>query len=137
MAYNLFLDDIRMPYQVGDYIRPISLRSMYRLKQWEIVRNYDEFVSIIFEKGIPSIVSFDHDLAEIHYDPSTWTEGFKYHEKTGLDCAKYLIQICQDFKVDWLPEWYVHSMNPVGGENIKNYINSYEKTYRIFPSEFL
>ena len=62
---KLYLDDVRIPQTEG----------------WEIVRNYDDFVKWIEENGLPDIVSFDHDLAEVHYDPSTWRQSFEYHEK--------------------------------------------------------
>jgi hypothetical protein len=128
MGYNLFLDDIRTPEMVSLYILPVEHRNMYRLEKWEIARNFEEFKSLIFCKGIPSFVSFDHDLAEIHYEPSTWTEDFVYHEKTGLDCAKWLVRVCMDFDVDWFPEYRVHSQNPVGSKNILSYLKSYEKS---------
>lgn len=127
---NIFLDDIRQPYEVGNYIFPVALREQYRKEEWLIVRNYDEFCQAI-RNNYPYIskVSFDHDLAEIHYDPSTWQEGFIYDEKTGLDCAKFLIDYWQnenDAKVEF-PQCYVHSCNPVGAENIKNLLNNYLK----------
>ena len=83
-----------------------------------LARSYEQAVLFVKENGIPPFISFDHDLASIHYDPSTWTEGFEYSEKTGLDCAKYLIDYCRDRGLK-LPEVKVHSMNPVGRENIK------------------
>lgn len=122
---NLFLDDIRTPESVSNYI--ISpLKSMYRLEHWEIVRNYDEFVKWIEENGLPEKISFDHDLADVHYDPTTWVEGFEYLEKTGLDCAKWLVDYCiQNDKV--LPSYFIHSQNTVGSSNIKNYLENYKK----------
>lgn len=124
--YNLFLDDIRQPAVVGNYILPVDLRPLYRKEEWYIVRNYHEFVDCITKNGSPKIVSFDHDLAEIHYDPATWREGFKYEEETGLDCAKWLINYCMDNNKK-LPFCLVHSMNPVGRENIINLLKNYEK----------
>lgn len=127
---NIFLDDIRMPYEVGNYIFPVALREQYRKEEWMIVRNYEEFCEAI-EQCYPHIskISFDHDLATIHYCPSTWTEGFEYEEETGLDCAKFLINYWQnenDAKVAF-PLTYIHSMNIVGAENIKNLLNNYLK----------
>ena len=80
MKYNLFLDDERMPYQVGNYIYPVEIKPLYRLETWEIVRNYEEFVKIIEGRGLPSLISFDHDLADIHYDSNTYKESFTYRE---------------------------------------------------------
>ena len=43
MNYNLFLDDFRNPKDVYNYLR----QPIYISVDWEIVRNYDEFVKII------------------------------------------------------------------------------------------
>lgn len=125
--YNLFLDDVRMPYDAGNYMYPVEIRPLYRLEEWVIVRNYNEFVNYINENGLPSLVSFDHDLAEIHYDPSTWRESFVYEEETGYDCAKWLVEYCMNNN-EKLPNYLCHSMNPHGRENILNYLRNFEKT---------
>lgn len=122
--YNLFLDDIRQPS--GCNYVPSELRSVYLLNEWEVVRNYEEFVQIIKERGLPKLVSFDHDLADIHYDPETWTESFKYQEKTGMDCAKWLVDYCLDNK-KLLPEFLVHSQNPVGAKNILSLLINFKQ----------
>ena len=49
--YNLFLDDI------GNYNTFLQ-----DTRTWVTVRNYNEFVKTITERGIPSYISFDHDL---------------------------------------------------------------------------
>lgn len=58
MSYNLFLDDIRNPSDCIHYM----YTPIYTSVDWVIVRNYNEFVKTIEEKGLPEIVSFDHDL---------------------------------------------------------------------------
>jgi hypothetical protein len=127
MERFLFLDDIRMPYEVGNYMIPIEVRFFYRTKEWNIVRNYKEFVDDINKNGLPYLVSFDHDLADIHYDPKTWTESFKYHEETGYDCAKWLVNYCMQNKLK-LPKYLCHSMNPIGKQNIISYLENYKKS---------
>lgn len=122
-GYNLFLDDVRNPSNT-QYM-PNYLWPLYNTQKWEVVRSYKQFVRCIIKKGIPDKVSFDHDLAEIHYDPSTWTEGFKYNEKTGLDCAKWL---CKRLNGAELPQCFVHSQNPVGRKNIADYLKWYDET---------
>jgi hypothetical protein len=107
---KLYLDDIRIPKTEG----------------WDIVRTYEEFVDWIKKNGLPSEVSFDHDLAEIHYDPSTWTENFKYHEKTGYDAAKWMCGYCMENGLP-LPEFNCHSANLVGRENILAILNSHKE----------
>ena len=106
------------------------------MDDWVIVRNYDEFVKTITENGVPVILSFDHDLADEHYRPSMYDKDEHYtgyytdgtfKEKTGYECAKWLIDYCIDNKVDTPTIVYIHSMNPVGGKNIKGIFDSYNK----------
>src|SRR5690606_38036207 len=59
-SYKMFLDDERYPSTVN----------------WVIVRSYEQAVEIIKEIGLPSFISFDHDLGE---------------GKSGYDFALYLI----------------------------------------------
>jgi sulfur relay (sulfurtransferase) DsrF/TusC family protein len=58
MSYNLFLDDFREPVDSFYYLG----NPTYNILDWKIVRNYDEFVKMIQENGIPETISFDHDL---------------------------------------------------------------------------
>ena len=124
MKYNLFLDDIRVPSDVTW----IELPKV----EWKIVRNYDEFVNIICSFGMPELISFDHDLSFEHYpqtkeDYSEDIDYSKYSEKTGYDCAKWLISYCMD-RGNSVPKYFVHSFNPIGKQNIINYIESYKKS---------
>jgi len=120
----LFLDDIRNPddpYVISN-IPEIRSRRVY------IVRSYHEFVKWIAENGLPDEISFDHDLADEHYVPSKfWNDYDKsreyqeqqtYTEKTGYDCARWLVEYCQREK-QRLPGIYIHSANPVGANNIR------------------
>lgn len=121
-TYNLFLDDVRSP--AGAFIH--TSNPYYLDRTWIVVRSYDAFVKCIKDIGMPEIVSFDHDLADAHYDPTTWTERFKYHEKTGKDCANWLVDYCLDNGI-LFPKWYVHSQNPVGSKSITSLILNYLK----------
>ena len=85
-----------------------------RAEGWEIVRSYDNFVFWIEENGLPDEVSFDHDLGE--------------DIKTGYDCAKWLCSYCYDNALPF-PSWNIHSANPVGVENIKQLIYSFERKF--------
>lgn len=118
MSYNLFLDDIRQPTACCNYIYPVQNRPLYYQKEWTIVRNYEEFVQMIEKQGLPELISFDHDLADVHYDPDARRETFEYKEKTGYECAKWLIEYCTNKNLV-LPEFLIHSQNPIGAENIK------------------
>lgn len=119
---KIFLDDVRQPEDCLGYMhqRIGSLNPIYREK-WEIVRNFDEFVSAIGTAYMAKIeithISFDHDLADIHYDPTTNIESFEYQEKTGLDCAIWFKEFYEKNSLE-LPVMFVHSMNPVGTKNI-------------------
>lgn len=118
---KLFLDDIRMPQECIHYMhKRIGDKNQIYLEDWMIVRNYKEFVDAVTKHiDIITHVSFDHDLADIHYDPTTWTESFVYQEETGYDCAKWFKQFYEE-KHKELPVIIVHSMNPVGTEKILN-----------------
>lgn len=132
--YRLFLDDIREPWQVGNYIYPVELRKEFRLHEWVVVRNYVDFVKCIKERGLPTHISFDHDLADCHYltpndawllDPSL-SEAF---EETGYDAAKWLCEYLSENKLP-LPVCYVHSSNPVGKENIEALLGCFQRACR-------
>lgn len=118
---KLFLDDIRQPQECIHYMqkRIGALNPIY-LEDWNVVRNYKDFVEAV-TNHIDEIthVSFDHDLADIHYDPTTWREGFVYQEETGHDCAVWLKNFYKERGKE-LPILFVHSMNPVGTQNIIN-----------------
>jgi hypothetical protein len=111
----------------------MSNKSFYWDNQFEIVRNYNEFVDKITKDGLPEVISFDHDLADEHYAPperwydyDTWEKEKNFKEKTGMDCAKWLVDYCMDQDKD-LPQYFIHSMNPVGGRNIWEYLENYRK----------
>jgi len=108
--YGACLDDVRCPKTEG----------------WDIVRTYDDFVNWVTKNGSPNEVSFDHDLAEINYDPTTQTESFVYYEKTGYDAAKWLCEYCWTNGLP-LPSWNVHSANPVGRDNIIQLMKNFEE----------
>lgn len=121
---KIFLDDVRHPQECATYMhqRIGKLNPIY-LEDWVIVRDYDAFTEVV-EKNAKQIthISFDHDLADIHYDPMTQKESFAYQEKTGEDCAKWVKAYFHHYKLP-LPTLFVHSMNPVGTQNIINVFN--------------
>lgn len=116
-SFFLFLDDIRDPSWIHHPDFPKKPDS-----DWVIARSFQEFVSVIEERGLPDFISFDHDLADYEADGS---ENPNAHlEKTGHDCAKWLIDYCLDWGV-LPPRYFVHSQNPVGAENIRGLIDGY------------
>ena len=119
---KIYLDDVRTPIE----------------KDWIIVRNYDEFVEKINEIGLEniSLISLDHDLGE-----TAMVEWHKnvYHnyelnydnilEKTGMDCAKWLVNQWLDGKP--VVDVVVHSANAIGSANMMGYINNYKHIHRL------
>ena len=118
MMYKLFLDDERLPKNVTWIEMPLG--------PWIISRNHDDFVKYIMKNGLPSFVSFDHDLGREHYVVGA-PKYNEYKEKTGYDCAKWLVEYCMNNNLEF-PEYQVHSMNPIGSTNIRSYIESYKKS---------
>lgn len=131
----LFLDDERMPGDVTWCEMPSA--------QYVVVRNFDEFVKHVLTFGVPRFVAFDHDLADQHYrvgfeelrasepwrlqytyDDGDLKKTFDYGpEKTGYDCAKWLVDFCEERNAKF-PDFIVHSMNPVGRARIQAYIDN-------------
>lgn len=152
MITVLWLDDIRNPFidernqmvineSLKKYIsnRNIDLTQKNEFKpdiNVEWVLNYDQFIQWIEKNGLPEIISFDHDLADEHYvPPHLWHDYQKskeyqdnqnYKEKTGLDCAKWLINYCINKDLS-LPTYTIHSANPVGANNIQGILDNFKE----------
>lgn len=137
MSYCLFLDDERNLSDVSWVILPSKITN-----DWKIVRNFDQFVTCIASYGLPKFVTFDHDLAEEHYQVMLKeVEAYRYtsfrpdsegglnltfdygKERTGYDCCKWLVDYCESNNLKF-PDFAVHSMNPVGRERIEKYIEN-------------
>lgn len=131
---KLFLDDYRNPIDCVNYMhtRIGKENPIYLEKDWIIVKNYKDFCNYILEYGVPDLVSFDHDLADEHYLVDFTKETLEeYHrwsdrEMTGQDCAEWLINYCSLYE-QLFPKYYVHSMNPVGTQNIISLIENFKK----------
>lgn len=117
--YNLFLDDIRIPTQVYWANLPQNVN-------WTVVRSYEEFTNIILLQNIPKLVSFDHDIEadRIEGDITDLKKCILKRGKTGYDCALFLVNYCIDKNLAF-PEYIVHSVNPVGKQNIESLIQSF------------
>ena len=118
---KLFLDDNRTPYDV--FRNTIDPDYEYD-NQWVIAKNYEEFVEIILESGLPKIISFDHDLSQNHYLPEN-QNNINYDnlkDKTGYDAALWLIGYCQLNNLK-LPKVKVHSANIEGKKNIESVLH--------------
>ena len=127
---KIYLDDIRTPVDTS----------------WVVVRSYDEFVDKVKEIGFENIelVSLDHDLGDTAMDeyhnnvsPNYKLDYENIKEKTGYDCAKWLVDYyldnfnTQEKRGDkkkngiLFPTVYTHSANPIGSANIMGYINNF------------
>lgn len=130
MSYKLMLDDERTLEQVSNLFH-LSWIDKQLLKQpdWVVVRNYDDFCTMIDVMGIPLIVSFDHDLGN-DVARKKVASGIskkqarkeKLGTKSGYDCAQYLLDkiTIANIKETTSTHIIVHSMNPVGRYNILN-----------------
>ena len=122
---KLFLDDERIPVDCAKYMSYRGVDCRIYHEEWQIVRNYKEFVAWITNHGLPEIISFDHDLADVRYNPATAQTIVVHHEKTGMDCAKWLVDYCLDNEKK-LPSFIVHSANPAGYDNIKGLLENFK-----------
>lgn len=121
--YNLFLDDMRVPTDVTWVEIPVD-------QHYTVVRNYKEFVDLITLRGLPKYICYDHDLADGHYGHGLKNDEIpydSYNEKTGYDCAKWLVDYCFAKKLKH-PPFIVHSLNPIGKKNIESYIINYNNS---------
>jgi hypothetical protein len=132
MKKSIYLDDIRTPIK-GD---------------WILVRTYNEFVKAVEEIGLENIdtISLDHDLGDDAINEYLYNTVTSYKidydnisEKTGYDCAKWLIgyfyttspnrsEMRRSDKKQTpinFPKVYTHSANPIGSANIMGYINNF------------
>jgi len=126
---NIFLDDIRNPEDCVTYMhkRIGALNPIYINEKWLIVRNYEQFKEAIFTNvGKIRAISFDHDLGEDEAEKlveaglsKRKARAAKKQVKSGYDCAVYFKKL-YDKSGEEYPLLFVHSMNPVGTENIIN-----------------
>lgn len=121
MKKLLWLDDIRDP-NVADWL--LNYAPEFANNNGEVfwVKKYHEFVSWIEENGLPDMICFDHDLSDIHISKST------YKEKTGYDCAKWLVEYCMEKNLP-IPKFNIQSANPTGKMNIHSFLKNYQKFY--------
>ena len=126
--YNLFLDDIRSPKECFSYTN----QPVYLMNDWIVVRNYNDFVQKVTDNGMPVVISFDHDLADFHYEIQDHVDEDYYdlcEERTGYHCAKWLINYCMDNNEELPMAILIHSMNEVGARNIESLFKTYKKVH--------
>ena len=102
--YGLWLDDERQP----------SKTFLNRVESYFVAESYEDAIFYLAnfredERYEDLLVSFDHDLGE---------------EKTGYDFAKYLLE--HNIEIGG---FMIHSMNPVGANNIYQLLTHYGYKY--------
>ena len=56
---------------------------------------------------------------------------FDHDERTGYDCAKYVVDYCLQHNCD-IPAYAIQSSNPVGKDNICHLMDNYHNYYKKF-----
>lgn len=77
------------------------------------VNNYNSFCNYIKMNGLPNAINFVDDLEK---------------NKTGLDCASWLVLYCMDNNKS-LPLWAINSSDKTFKDNINKLLYSYKKFY--------
>jgi len=107
---RVFIDDLRTVDMSHN-----SEKGLGEITDFTIVRNDIEFINLIDNHlSEITLVSFDHDLGCFKGDK----------EFTGKNACEYLIDKCIDSGRKF-PDWYVHTDNTCGRENIIGLIIHY------------
>jgi hypothetical protein len=110
--YRLFIDDDRDPPFLEFLIRQGS-RDLVPDGPWVVARSQPEAQQLIRRRGLPEMISFDHDYGS----PEAGN---------GHDLATWLVEEALDGRLDLRGLRYqVHSRNPVGQINIRGVLDSY------------
>lgn len=102
MTYKLFIDDERHP--------PIKDE-----EDWTIARSSEQAKQCVERFGVPAFISFDHDLGG---------------DDTSMVFIHWLIEYCIINNYEFPTEFYVHSQNPVGSQNIHGLMASAIKFFK-------
>lgn len=131
MQVLLWLDDVRDPSEKlrgdGTWLVFSPIKQPYEVI-W--VKSYQEFVNWINQNGLPTAICFDHDLGftnEYYIENDIESPEL---EKTGMDCAKWLVDYCIDNNKK-LPLYNIQSANPVGKANIDSLLKNFIKYQKI------
>lgn len=99
MSYVLYLDDVRFPDAT------IVTDSFVAL-----ARSSPDAIALVKLNGMPKIISFDHDLGG---------------EDSSVIFLRWLIET---FPNGPIPDYRIHSMNPIGSKNIDSLMKSWQKS---------
>lgn len=102
---KLFLDDVRTVDMVY---------ANATVDEFDVVRNFEDFVTHISSNGLPEFISFDNDLG-LDKDNTVAPDGYAAAKwlvyESGLDLKNL--------------KFKVHSANPVAAEQIRGLLNNY------------
>ena len=99
MSWKLFLDDVRDPTEEGFILARSTAMAV---------------VLVIAQKELPIYMSLDHDLGEGDDAMRFLKELYYIWTETGED-------------PELIPEYIVHSANPIGAQNIISYMETWKK----------
>jgi hypothetical protein len=100
---NLYLDDVRFPYMTYTNLdAKIGIPS----PEWTLVRTVESAKELL-SFGLVRVISFDHDLGM---------------GDTGYDLIKWIHKNNHWHNIEQI---YVHSANPIGARNIKQFADRY------------
>lgn len=129
IKYNLFLDDFRIPQDAFNIWKDSDFLKL----EWVTVRSHEDFIIYIttglLEGKWPSIISFDHDLADEHYAIGE-KKNYQYFDyslitiPTGMQSAQWLVKFCKENNLQ-LPAFKVHSQSTIGKKNITKELESF------------
>jgi len=100
MSWNLYIDDLRNPPADRD---------------WLVCRSSQEALDLVMEIGMPTFISFDHDLGG---------------EDTTMIFLRRLVNEVWDGTAP-PPAYQVHSANPVGAHNIASFMESWRRSMNL------
>ena len=107
IAWFLWLDDERYPPECLSHPTPRIA------PEWRIARNVADAKWMVERLGIPIYMSLDHDLGDRKF--------------TGMDFVRWLCDHIMENNIR-VPEGFsyrIHSMNPVGAENMERYLKNF------------
>lgn len=83
----------------------------YESEEWVVARSSAEALELVAQRGFPALMSLDHDLGG---------------EDTSMRFLRALIETWNEETP--IPEYQVHSANPVGARNIVSLMESWKKS---------
>lgn len=106
LDYKMYIDDLRFPKTPHTFGPDAPIAN-----HWLVVRSSQEAIDYVLDWGVPSEISFDHDLGG---------------DDTSIQFIKWLIEYTMDHTEIIFPvKFNVHSANPVGAENITHLMNNF------------